>query len=272
VKAPESVFFDAASGSLFVSQIGEGGPTGKDGDGYISKLTPEGKVVAAKWVTGFDSPKGLRSSGGKLWVSDIDQLIGIDIAQAKISDRILVSGAKFLNDVDCDAQGTVYVSDTFGGKIYQVKNGEVTVFAEGEVAESPNGLLVDGGRLLVAGWGSSDGEKKALGKLFALSLAKKEKTLITRQPLGNLDGLEVVGRNSYVVSDWMAGKIFYVGADGTANLLIQLPQGAADIAYLADRRLLIVPQMMENKVTAFDLSHRAGASDVRPKASAEPQR
>jgi hypothetical protein len=87
-----------------------------------------------------------------------------------------------------------------------------------------------------------------------------------------LDGLESTGKGSYVVSDWSAGKIFYVGTDGTASLLMQLPQGAADIAYLADRRLLIVPQMMENKVTAFDLRQRAGASDLRSNASAVPRR
>lgn len=44
IKAPESAYWDADSGFLFLSQIGEGGGNGKDGDGWISKLTPDGKV------------------------------------------------------------------------------------------------------------------------------------------------------------------------------------------------------------------------------------
>ena len=100
---PGSAYFDAASGFVFVSNIGSGGPTGKDGDGYLSKLTPDGKVAAAKWITGLNAPKGIRSSGGRLWVSDIDQLVGIDIQQGKIAERVAVPGAEFLNDVACDA-------------------------------------------------------------------------------------------------------------------------------------------------------------------------
>jgi hypothetical protein len=61
VQAPESAYFDAASGFVFVSNIGGGGPTDKDGDGYLSKWTPDGQVVAAKWISGLNSPKGIRS-------------------------------------------------------------------------------------------------------------------------------------------------------------------------------------------------------------------
>ena len=38
LKAPESAYLDEPSGLLFLSQIGEGGGAGKDGDGWISKL------------------------------------------------------------------------------------------------------------------------------------------------------------------------------------------------------------------------------------------
>ena len=50
----------------------------KDGNGYISRLTPEGKVVSARWVTGLNAPKGLRSVENTLWVSDIDEVVAID--------------------------------------------------------------------------------------------------------------------------------------------------------------------------------------------------
>jgi hypothetical protein len=253
VQSPESVYFDAASGFVFVSNIGDGGPTGKDGDGYLSKLTLDGKVVAAKWITGLNAPKGIRSFAGRLWVSDIDQLIGVDIAPAKIAERVSVPEAEFLNDVACDARGAVYVSDMTKNKIHRYRDGKLSVFAEGEDVESPNGLLVVGKQLVVGGWGASSGGKTTLGRLFSLDLESGTKTLVTPDPVGNLDGVETVAKGSYLVSDWSAGKIFYIRQEGTVNLLLQLPKGAADLGYVPDKQLLLVPQMLENKVTAYQL-------------------
>ena len=45
--APESAYHDAGSNAVFVSSI-NGEILAKDGNGYISRLTPEGKVVNAK--------------------------------------------------------------------------------------------------------------------------------------------------------------------------------------------------------------------------------
>jgi sugar lactone lactonase YvrE len=256
VSSPESAYFDADSGFVFVSNIGEGGPAEKDGTGYLSKFSADGKVVAARWITGLDAPKGLRSHAGRLWVSDIDQLVEIDIAEGRIVRRIDVPGAQFLNDVACDAEGTVYVSDTFGTKIYRVREDRVEVFAEGEELEYPNGLLVVDDALLVAAWGrpEEDFSTKVPGRLFALDLNTARKSLITPEPLGNLDGLERVAAGRYLVSDWNSGKILYVTPTGDARLVMQLPKGAADIGYIPDQRLLIVPQMTENRVTAFRLT------------------
>jgi hypothetical protein len=77
--APESAYYDAASNAVFVSSI-NGQILDKDGNGYISRLTPAGVVVSEKWATGLHAPKGLRSAGGVLYASDIDEVVGIEIA------------------------------------------------------------------------------------------------------------------------------------------------------------------------------------------------
>ena len=250
LEAPESVYLDADSGFLFVSQVGDGGPTGKDGDGRIAKLSTDGNVIDGKWITGLNAPKGLRSHGGRLWVSDIDRIVGIDIEKGEITDTIDVEGAKFLNDVACDADGAVYVSDMTTSKIYRAKNGEVSVFAEGDEMEYPNGLLVDGDRLIVAAWGTED----VPGTLFSLDLKTAAKTPITREPTGNLDGVEVDGKGGFIVTDWMVGKVSQIARDGATKTLLELERGTADLAYLADKSTLILPRMTENKITAYDLS------------------
>ncbi|HTN01148.1 MAG TPA: SMP-30/gluconolactonase/LRE family protein [Planctomycetaceae bacterium] len=252
--APESAYLDPETGFLFVSNIdGEGAK--KDGNGYISKLTPQGEVIAAKWATGLDAPKGLRSAKGKLWVSDIDQVVSISLADGKILDRIAIEGAKFLNDVAAGPDGTVYVSDMPESKIYAISGGKATLFAEGEELDSPNGLLVDGDRMLLAAWGyAADFMPKTPGRLLSLDLKTKQVTPITKAPTGNLDGIELDGQGGYVVTDWAAGKVFHISAGGAPRLVAQFAKGTADHAYLPKEKLLILPHMMENRVVAYELA------------------
>lgn len=250
LQAPESVYFDADSGFLFVSQVGGGGPTAKDSDGRIAKLSIDGEVIDGKWIEDLHAPKGLRSHGGRLWVSDIDRIVGIDIEKGEVAETVDIDGAKFLNDVACDADGAVYVSDMTTSKIHRYKAGEISVFAEEADLENPNGLLVDGDRMIVAAWGSDD----TPGRLFSLDLETGAKTVITEKPTGNLDGVEVDGKGGYIVTDWMEGKVLQVAGDGETKTVMELEQGTADHALLADKNILILPRMSENKVTAYDLN------------------
>src|SRR6185503_18217623 len=256
MRTPESVYLDEGSGYLFVSQI-DGDPGAKDGKGRISKLGLDGSVVTADWFTALNAPKGLRSFGGTLWVADIDEVIGIDIATAKETARIKIDGAQFLNDTATGADGTVYVSDMMGNKIYAIKDNKATVFAEGEQLEHPNGLFVEAERLIVGGWGSpiaADFSTKTPGHLFALDLKTKQKTLITKQPLGNIDGVEQEARGGFLVTDYLAGKLIQVGQDGSSRVVRTFKPGLADHTFLyAQGDILIAPHMNENTVAAYDI-------------------
>ena len=258
VAAPESTYFDKKSGFLFVSQIGKGGGKGKDGDGWISKLTLQGKVIEQKWATGLNAPKGLRSAGDKLWVADIDRILSFSISSGKKLDELKVPGALFLNDLACDKDGTVYVSDMLAGKIYQYeeKTLKLSVLAEGDKIEHPNGLLFHKGKLIIGGWGidiQDDFSTKKPGRLLSLDLKSGELHAITKDPIGNLDGVESDGGDGFVVTDWIAGNVIHINGEGNPRILATFPKGAADHAYLPDKKWLILPEMLENKISAFDL-------------------
>ncbi|HYE98531.1 MAG TPA: hypothetical protein VEJ18_06445 [Planctomycetota bacterium] len=252
LQAPESAYVVPGTRDLFVSQVA-GVPTDKDGNGRIAKMTIDGAVVKADWVSGLNAPKGLRSHGGTLWVADIDQVLGISLADGKITHRVQVADAKFLNDVAVGHDGTVYVSDMALSRIYAIKGGAVTVWADGPELEHPNGLLVVGGSLVVAAWGkpSEDFSTKVPGRLYRLDLQSKQKTLITKEPTGNLDGLESDGRGGFVVTDWMAGKVLHITGEGTARVIRTFAQGTADHAYVAAQDLLLLPHMLQNKIEAI---------------------
>ena len=257
IKAPESCYYNKSTGHLYISQIGEGGGMGKDGDGWISKYDLKGKLIKDKWAVGLNAPKGLRSDGSRIWVTDIDRIVSYNINSGVKEHDIKIDGAKFLNDLACSKDGTVYFSDMIASKIYQYKNKKISVLVEGAEIEHPNGLLVEGENLIIGAWGKEiqdDFTTKTLGRLLSLNLKTKKITPITAKPLGNLDGVESDGKGGYVVTDWIAGKVFHVLKLGTSKTLATFPKGAADHAFIADKKILILPEMLENKVGAFDLS------------------
>ena len=256
MRTPETAYLDEASGNLFVSQI-DGQPNEKDGKGRISKLGLDGTVVTADWFTALNAPKGLRSFAGALWVADIDEVIAIDIASGKETSRLKIDGATFLNDVAIGADGTVYVSDMLASRIYAVKDGKATVFAEGEQLEYPNGLFAEGERLVVGGWGTkpaADFTTKVPGHLYSLDLKTKQKTLISKQPVGNIDGVEQEARGGYLVTDYLAGKLIQVAPSGESRVIRTFKPGLADHTFLyAQGDVLIAPHMNENTVAAYDI-------------------
>ncbi len=253
---PESAYFDPASGKIFVSNVA-GKPADKDGIGWISVISfgKDGKPRASKVVEGLNAPKGLRANKGVLYVTDIDEVVKIDINTSKILTKIKVPDAKFLNDVGVSADGRVFVSDTIASKIYVIENDFASVFVEGPEFESPNGLLVVGNQLYVASWGfitvPSTFGAKVPGHLYSLDLATKKRTQVGMKPLGNLDGLEQTKNGDFIVSDWVAGKVFRVSKSGKTALIVDGIRNTADIGLMGN--IILVPSMSTDQVFAYRL-------------------
>ena len=257
--SPESAYYHAGSNSVFVSSI-NGQILEKDGNGYISRLTPEGKMVSAKWVSGLNGPKGLRSVGGTLWVTDIDEVVSIDIATARITARVKVEGAQFLNDLATAPDGTVYASDSNLARIYAVKDGKSSVFVEGaEQVDVPNGLLVDGTRLIlgtigVAGARGGGAGPPPSGRLYAFDLKTKQRTQLTMDAVGGIDGIEPDGRGGLLITDVIGARLLHVPASGQTRVLAKFSGGGADFGYIGSTRLAVVPFLAGNSVAAYDLT------------------
>lgn len=251
---PESVVYHAPSNALLVSNV-HGSSADKDGKGYISKVSLDGKILQQKWVGGMNAPKGMALHGNTLYVSDIDALVVIDIPSGKITRKHQAPNAKFLNDVAATPQGDVYVSDMLTNRIHRLRNGQFSVWLESPKLESPNGLFVDGDALILGAWGvMTDGFATATpGHLKRISLSDKSIVSYGGTPIGNLDGVERATSDSYYVTDWVAGKLFRINKKGEATLLLQLTQGMADLAVLPQHNLLLLPMMRDNKLLAYAL-------------------
>jgi hypothetical protein len=261
--SPESAYYDAGSNAIFVSSI-NGQILEKDGNGYISRLSPDGKVVNAKWATGLNAPKGIRSLKGTLWVADIDEVVGIDIASGKVASRVSVEGSQFLNDLATAPDGALYVSDSTLSRIYVIREGQAAVFVEGaDTVEQPNGLLVDGPRLILGTIGPAPkpgagrgrgGPGGPGGHLFAFDLKSKARTTLTTEPVGGIDGIEPDGAGGVIVTDVIGQRLLHVAKSGTVRVLAQFTAGGADFGYVPPTRTAIVPFLFGNSVAAYDLT------------------
>lgn len=254
IDSPESVYYDAGSGFVFSSQI-VGDASAKDGNGRIVKLTIDGKVVDANWAKGLDAPKGLRAYRGTLYVADIDQIVGFDIKSGRETSRVRIADAKFLNDLCTGADGVIYATDSFANRVWAVRNGVASLFSDAPQLELPNGILVDGNRVVVATDGRPGrGGGGTPGSLFTIDLTTKAVTQVTTQSIGTPDGLELDGRGGYIISDVGGGRIFHVTAGGEVRQIRQVDRQPADICFIPSRKLLLVPHLGLNRVSAYDLS------------------
>src|SRR5215210_4873338 len=263
LKNPESVVYAAKQDTLFVSNI-DGKPDQKDQKGFISKVYPSnGTITALNWITGLNAPKCMAIyNNSKLYVSDITDLVEIEIANGKITNRYNAPGSKFLNDVASDNQGNIYVSDTGTNTIYKLdtnlkNNTSLQVWLQSPELNSPNGLYVDNNKnkLIVASLG--DLSKPGAG-MKIVDLENKTITTLgkegTTSPFGGLDGIEsdTTGMH-YYVTDNPVGKVYTVNADGTGyETLIDLQrQGTADLEFIPGQNMIIIPIMQDNKIVDY---------------------
>lgn len=242
LKTPESVRFDAKRKVLYVSNI-DGEPWTADGKGSIARIGLDGKVLAAEWVTGLDCPKGLAlSDDGKwLYAADAGGIDVIDIDAGKLAKKIAIPDGVQLNDLVND-HGTLYVSDSKGRKVYQVKDGKPVVYLDEKVLKGPNGLFVHKGALYVLDNDSLNRVEKD----------RSLKVLASGMP-GGADGLENVQGDDFVVSIW-SGGIWYVPASGEKQLVFDgkaVETRTADTGWDPATRTLYAPTFARNTVIAF---------------------
>ena len=270
LKNPESVAFSPKQNVLFVSNI-NGNPTQKDQNGFISKVSPtNGSIIELNWVSGLNAPKGMAISnnGNKLYVSDINDLVEIDIDSGKIIKRYNAPASAFLNDLASDNQGNIYVSDTITNTIYKLDAKDIGVngtsslqaWLQSPQLNGPNGLHVDNtkDRLIVASLGNMS--KPGAG-IEVVDLKSKTVTVLgkvgTTSPFGGLDGIESdTVEKYYYVTDNPAGKLYVVNADGSGyRILMDLhTHGVADLGLIPSQGTIIIPVMQDNKLVAFKLT------------------
>lgn len=237
---PESVLPVAGKNLLYVSLI-DGEPWGADGRGGIAVLDKKGAIINAAWITGLNAPKGMGIHGGKLYVTDMGDVVVIDISKEKIERKIPVAGAEGLNDISIAKNGTVYVSDSKTGKVHSISKGTVALVADS--LKGLNGLLADGKDLYIC----------TANVVYKKSGNKPIQAFAT-MPMGG-DGIEPVGNGDLLTSTW-SGVIYYITKEGAVTSILDTREqkiNTADIGYDAKERIVYVPTFFAKSVAAYKL-------------------
>jgi hypothetical protein len=255
VASPESVISDGEF--LYVTNIGKGGPTAKDGDGYISKLTLEGKLISKTFFEGkLNAPKGTAMIRGALYVTDIDHIIGFNTANGKrlIDINLSIYGTSFLNDLTPKDHTILFASCTDIGKILEVniRTGFITVLMD---VKGANGVYYDqeSKRLFTCSFSFEDITAGEVGMIHWNGYTPVYEKV--GDVKGAFDGLALIDDHTLVVSDWgaldkPAGFVEKIDLNTKKATKLDWPliAGPADFYFDPMEKQLVIPAMVENRL------------------------
>lgn len=259
---PECVLYYAEEDVYLVSNI-NGSPLEADGNGFISKIAPDGTVVSLKWIDGtadgimLDAPKGMAIQNNTLYVADLSNVRLFALPSGKLKKTIKIPDSTFLNDVGAGPKGSVFVSDSGlkGGPagfvptgtdaIYKIKrNNKVSVYAKDEALGGPNGVFSVKGGVLIVTFGSSE--------LYRVDSNGKRHD-VTKPPKGSLDGIIRMNDGRLLISSWEGSALYTQEKDGSFKIAAEGLDSPADIGYDTKRDRVLVPLFQQNKVVVLEL-------------------
>lgn len=232
---PESAVIDAQRQYVYVSNVNE---YALDNNGYVSRVTLDGKRVEKRWVTGLNSPTGMAIYNNSLFVADVDALVCIDLELGEISHRFAAPDASdfpVLNDVAISEKGIVFVSGSRSQSIYRLHNNVLSLWLRDKnLLSNANGLLVDGQRLLHGGthWSAFDLDSKERLAFPTIT-----------PPLTEFDGITRLTQDQFLVTLVDDAKLWTVKGDGSALAVSNTPWNGIDLHYHAPSGLLAMPQV-----------------------------
>ncbi len=258
---PESLISDGRF--LYATNIGKTfAPAEKDGDGFISKLSLDGKMLTPSITAEkLNGPKGTALIKGVLYVADIDRIIGIDLMSGKKVAEVSLTGTgtSFANDLTVRDDHTLFVSTTDIGKIFEVNlnTGQVQPVAD---VKGANGIYYNKAthHLYTCSFIFDDMQSGEIGVITW----QQKKPVYER--IGNVhgafDGLALLDNHTLIVSDWgaidhPAGFVEKIDLDTKMATKFDWPvmNGPADFYYDPKGRRLFIPELVAGNIVIKQL-------------------
>ena len=254
LNTPESIIYYEKEDCFFVSNI-NGSPVDKDENGFISKISLDGKMIEKNFIPFNDeklnAPKGMAIKNNYLFIADLESVKIFDLNNKKMSKEIDLKeyGAVFLNDV-LIVENTKYwneniilVSDSMASKIFILSLDKQSYIGTLDNIKGANGICqnpIDKEIFVVS---------QTAGTIFKIDSKTSVTTWIDKS-LGNLDGAFFDSNGNLFISDWKEGKIIKIGKDKNISLFKDnLPSPADFYIYEKNGKIyFLIPLFKLNKV------------------------
>jgi sugar lactone lactonase YvrE len=261
---PENIVYDSASDVYLVSNIGGGGPA-RDDNGFVSRVSTDGRVLDLKWISGgrngveLDSPKGLAIRGDTLAVADLGAVRLFDRRTGAPLRTIPLPGL-VMNDVAFAPDGSIWITDTGPARdktpvdtsrdcdaVWHVTpDGSVHAAARGLWLDRPDGIVVDGRSVLVATFGGNTIER-------VWPSGQKQPSNIESLPAGRLDGFRRLADGTLLLTSWDAGVVWRLWKDDEPPRVLAGVTSPAGVALDTRRHRLAVTSMQRNELYLLPL-------------------
>ncbi len=249
---PEAVKYDPDQDVYFVANFGPAAEDQRDGNGFISRVGSDGTVAELSFITGSDDqplhmPRGMALQNERLWVADVDGVHAFHResgeALAFVDFRSFEPG--FLNDIAIGPDGTLFVTDTGRGRVYEIRDGTADIAVEDDRTGPPNGITWDEGRsaFILVPWGG--------GQIIRAWTPEDGFQDVVTIDGGNFDGVEVVG-GSMLLASQNDSSLWRITGD-VADRAIRLGGQPADIGVDTRRGHVAIPYISRNLVEIWSL-------------------
>lgn len=263
-KFPESCAYDPAAKVLYVGSFGgtELKPGEKDSNGYISKVSLDGKMLEERFLpmagVTMNKPKGIWVAGSRLWVTDIDGVWEFD-TKTKKGKKLDLPGAQFAND-PAIIGNTLYVSDNRTDALFSVTPADFLDLNDSpkialvwkDRGINPNGIYpAHDGTLLMAG-SKSDKEKRGI---YSMKPGQDPKPL--SKEIGRLDGLYEMKDGTLLVTDWDSGSVFTWSEKSGMTPVASGFKGPADLCVFPHDGglMVVVPDLVKSELRMIQLGN-----------------
>lgn len=266
---PAAAVVDSEADMYLVSNI-DGMPGDRDRSGFISRVSPDGQNVDARWIDlggterAMNSPTGMAIRGDTLLVADLDCIRLFHRETGEDLGYTCLDGVSWLTDVDVGPEGSIFVTDgglelvdgsleaTGTDAVYRLVLGEGrqgSTLARGTELGRPAGIAVGSRGIFVTTAES--------GEVYRLT-PQGERTAIFPVSDRRFGGIAFLPDGGFAFTSWSDEAIFLVQGDGRIVRLLEGVAEAGGLAFDSRRNRLVVPLQSANQILFVDLADNPG--------------
>lgn len=259
---PDAVLHDPDADVYLVANT-EGAGGDQDPVGFISRISPEGRVLDLRWIDGGDpgielqTPRGMAVVADTLYVADGSCVRRFHRINGTPLNDLCLEEASRLSDVAETPRGDLYFadagSDSASGALYLLRQSadvpqKVTLrdgtVLEGDSLGGPKGLYADRRGLYVATYGS--------GELFRVTPEGERLQMLFPSDAG-LSGIVSLEERGFLYSCEADSAVHWIHGDGTVSSLIEGRGGPGDMGFDQSRNRVLVPLPASNEIILLEV-------------------